>query len=260
MRPAAQDAESVKLLGQAGSSSEDGKYFVDPESLEQTPLAPHMGKTETMLRWGFIKKVYGIICAQLLLTSLSACVILFNAPVRAFVTSNVAFQITFCILPLVGLIPLYIYQRKHPYNLVILAAWTLSISVSVGSACTLYEPYIVLEALLLTATIVVGLTAYTFQAARRGQNFSHMGPLLFVGLCSLVMWSFIQLLFPVGPASRTVFALLGAIIFSGYIVFDTDQLIQRYDLDQYIWASVNLYLDIINLFIKLLQLLGDRRN
>ncbi len=36
-------------------------------------------------------------------------------------------------------------------------------------------------------------------------------------------------------------------------------LIQKYDLDEYIWASVNLYLDIINLFLKILQLLSDRR-
>jgi hypothetical protein len=45
-----------------------------------------------------------------------------------------------------------------------------------------------------------------------------------------------------------------------YIVFDTFLLIKRFSVDEYIWASVNLYLDIINLFIKILQLLGDRRD
>ena len=33
-----------------------------------------------------------------------------------------------------------------------------------------------------------------------------------------------------------------------------------FDLDQYIWASVTLYLDIINLFLKILQLLNGRRD
>ena len=63
-------------------------------------------------------------------------------------------------------------------------------------------------------------------------------------LFALVMWSFAQLLFGafLGPAGRTVFALLGAIVFSGYIVFDTEQLIARFDLDDYIMASVALYL------------------
>ena len=66
----------------------------------------------------------------------------------------------------------------------------------------------------------------------------------FAALFALVMWSFAQLLFGafLGPAGRTVFALLGAIVFSGYIVFDTEQLIARFDLDDYIMASVALYL------------------
>ena len=60
----------------------------------------------------------------------------------------------------------------------------------------------------------------------------------------MVMWSFLQLLFGAyfGPAGRTVFALLGAVVFSGYIIFDTEQLIARFDLDDYIMASVALYL------------------
>lgn len=46
----------------------------------------------------------------------------------------------------------------------------------------------------------------------------------------------------------------------GYIAYDTHLMVQRYDLDQYIWAAVGLYLDIINLFLRLLQLLnGGRR-
>ncbi len=60
----------------------------------------------------------------------------------------------------------------------------------------------------------------------------------------MVMWSFIQLLFGayVGGPAKTVFALLGALVFSGYIIFDTEQLIARHDLDDYIMASVALYL------------------
>jgi hypothetical protein len=58
------------------------------------------------------------------------------------------------------------------------------------------------------------------------------------------MWSFIQLLFGayVGGPAKTIFALLGAVLFSGYIIFDTENLIARHDLDDYIMASVALYL------------------
>ena len=37
---------------------------------------------------------------------------------------------------------------------------------------------------------------------------------------------------------RFVFALIGAIIFSAYIVYDTDNIIKRYSYDDYVWASV----------------------
>lgn len=87
-----------------------------------------------------------------------------------------------------------------------------------------------------------------------------MGPFLFSSLLALVVWGFFALLFPMGDTARQIYALLGAVLFSGYIVFDTFLLIKRYTVDEYIWAAVQLYLDLINLFVRILQLLGDRRD
>lgn len=80
-----------------------------------------------------------------------------------------------------------------------LCAQTASLSVGVGTACTVYEPAVVLEALCLTAAIVLGLTTYTFHAARKGYSFQRLGPILFAGdfflplldcMCSLMIsWS-----------------------------------------------------------------------
>ena len=63
---------------------------------------PGMSKTDNMLRWGFIRKVYGIVSLQLILTAIVAGIIYAVPPVRGFVTSSLAFQLTFAILPLVG--------------------------------------------------------------------------------------------------------------------------------------------------------------
>ena len=51
-----------------------------------------------------------------------------------------------------------------------------------------------------------------------------------------------------------IYGGLAALIFCGYIVYDTDNLIKRHSYDEYIWASVSLYIDIINLFLALLTL------
>ena len=44
------------------------------------------------------------------------------------------------------------------------------------------------------------------------------------------------------------------------IVYDTFEIIKRYSVDEYVWASVGLYLDILNLFLRLLEILGMARN
>lgn len=64
--------------------------------------------------------------------------------------------------------------------------------------------------------------------------------------------SWVQILFPLGRLSVMIYGCLASIIFCGYIIYDTDNLIKRYSYDEYIWAAVSLYLDIINLFLALL--------
>lgn len=142
---------------------------------------------------------------------------------------------------------------------------------------------VVLEAVILTSAVVVGLTLYTFWAARRGYDFNFLGPFLFSAiivlvvfgfiqvlipipsadsylfllgfwLCMFVIFVYVQVLFPLGKTSVMIYGCLGAIIFCAYIVYDTDNLIKRYTYDAYIWAAVALYLDIINLFLSLLTI------
>ena len=50
-------------------------------------------------------------------------------------------------------------------------------------------------------------------------------------------------------------AILGAIVFSCFIVFDTHLLIHKLSPEEYIVAAINLYLDIINLFLEILKIL-----
>ncbi|KAM3335683.1 hypothetical protein ACQJBY_029901 [Aegilops geniculata] len=113
---------------------------------------------------------------------------------------------------------------------------------------------VILEAGILTIVVVLSLTAYTFWAARRGKDFSFLAPFLFASLMILLVFGFIQTFFPLGKLSHMIYGALAALIFSGYIVYDTGSIIKRYKYDEYVWAAVTLYLDIINLFLGLLTL------
>ncbi|KAK2402092.1 protein LIFEGUARD [Trifolium repens] len=114
----------------------------------------------------------------------------------------------------------------------------------VGLTCAFVSGKVILESVILTAAVVFSLTLYTFWAVKRGHDFSFLGPFLFGALIQ----------FPLEKLSHMIYGCLASIIFCGYIVYDTNNLIKRFSYDQYIWAAVSLYLDIINLFLSLLTI------
>jgi len=246
------------MMGESAPSK--GYAPVDIEGASDQ-LAPGMSKGENILRWGFIRKVYGIVAMQLLLTTIVAATMMANKPLALFVRQNPWIQFGAMFGSFGALFALFMYKDKHPTNLAILGAWTFLLSITVGTACSVYAPAIVLQALVLTTGVVGGLTAYTFWAVRKGQDFTHWGSYLFAALWGMVLWGFFQMIFPSSEAGRTVYALLGTLLFSMYLVYDTNMLITKHSVDEYIWASVELYLDMINLFLYILEILNrSQRN
>ncbi|KAK4482905.1 hypothetical protein RD792_010078 [Penstemon davidsonii] len=233
------------------ASKKDGE--IDLESGDV--LYPGIGFGENQLRWGFIRKVYGILSAQILLTTAISAATVLYAPINDLLRGNSGLLLFLIFTPFILLWPLHIYQQKHPLNFIFLGLFTASMSVTVGVSCANTEGKIVLEALILTSAVVLALTGYTFWAAKKGKDFSFLGPILFTSLFILILTGFIQMFFPLGSTSVAIYGAISAIIFSGYIVYDTDNLIKRFTYDEYIWASVTLYLDVLNLFLTILRML-----
>ncbi|XP_057966189.1 BI1-like protein [Malania oleifera] len=223
--------------------------------LEQGTLYPGLSHGENQLRWGFIRKVYGILSAQIVLTTIVSSATVLYSPLNDLLRGNSSLLIFLMFFPLILLWPLYVYQQKHPLNLVLLGLFTACLSLTVGVSCANTDGRIVLEALILTSAVVSALTGYTFWASKKGKDFSYLGPILFSCLIVLIVTGFIQMFFPLGPTSIAIYGGISAMIFSGYIVYDTDNLIKRFSYDEYVGASVTLYLDILNLFLAILRVL-----
>ncbi|KAK7285301.1 hypothetical protein RJT34_20067 [Clitoria ternatea] len=220
------------------------------------PLYPTMLENP-QLRWSFIRKVYSIITFQLLITIAVAATVVFVRPISHFFVSStpgLVLYVLLIILPFITLIPLYYYHKKHPLNYFLLFIFTVTLAFSVGLTCAFTSGKIILESVVLTTVVVFSLTLYTFWAARKGHDFSFLGPFLFGALLVLMVFGLIQILFPLGKLSVMIYGCVASIIFCGYIIYDTDNLIKRFSYDDYIWASVSLYLDIINLFLSLLTI------
>ncbi|KAJ7977347.1 Bi1-like protein [Quillaja saponaria] len=226
------------------------------------PLYPMMLESPE-LRWSFIRKVYCIIAIQLLATIAVGAVVVSVRPISTFfVTTNagLALYIILIITPFITLCPLYYYHQKHPVNYLLLGIFTFSLAFAIGLTCAFTSGKVILEAVILTAIVVLSLTLYTFWAVRKGQDFNFLGPFLFGAVLVLMVFAMIQLFFPLGKLSVMIYGCLAAIIFCGYIVYDTDNLIKRFSYDEYIWASVSLYLDVVNLFLSLLTVFRAAEN
>ncbi|KAF6139981.1 hypothetical protein GIB67_020372 [Kingdonia uniflora] len=228
----------------------------DLESGGSQPLYPAMVE-EPELRWSFIRKIYSIVAFQLLLTIVVSAVVVTYHPIQHFFvysSGGLALYILILITPFIVLCPLQYYYQRYPVNYLLLGVFTTSLAFAVGLTCAYTSGKVILESVILTAVVVISLTLYTFWAARRGHDFNFLGPFLFGALMVLIVFLIIQSLFPLGRLSVTIYGALASLIFCGYIIYDTDNLIKRYSYDEYIWAAVALYLDIINLFLSLLTL------
>lgn len=105
----------------------------------------------------------------------------------------------------------------------------------------------------LTAVITFALSAYVFKT---GRNFSRMGGFLFAGLITVLIAGIAAMFFPV---MQVAVAGVSALLFCGFILYDTSRLLHGEETN-YIMATVNMYLNILNLFLDLLRLLAAFAN
>ncbi|HSH97831.1 MAG: Bax inhibitor-1/YccA family protein [Methylophilaceae bacterium] len=92
------------------------------------------------------------------------------------------------------------------------------------------------------------------------KDFSFMGKFLMVGIIMLIVASLANMFFQI-PAFQLALSGVGVLLFSGFILYDVSRIVNGGETN-YIMATLNIYLDIYNLFVNLLQILmavfGDR--
>ena len=103
-----------------------------------------------------------------------------------------------------------------------------------------------------------GLTAAIFFAMAgiatvTKRDFSFLGKFLFVGLIVLIVASLANLFFQVPAVSLTISAV-AVLLFSMYLLHDVSNIVRGGETN-YITATLNLFLDVYNIFISLLNLL-----
>jgi len=215
------------------------------------------------VRLGFIKKVYLILSTQLLITFLVVLASFLSDPFRDFLTRTswlliVAAVLTFVIIIVLGCFPSV--SRNVPINYILLFVFTLGEAYIVAYVCSRSDPATVLLAAGLTLGITIALTLY---ATFTKSDFTFLGGFLFVCLIALLIGGIAAYFFR-NKWLNLVLAVFGAIIFGIYIIFDTQLIIGnkglKFKIDDYVFAAINLYMDIIMLFLYILRIVGGAKN
>eukprot|EP00931_Biecheleriopsis_adriatica_P050597 TRINITY_DN29307_c0_g1_i1.p1 TRINITY_DN29307_c0_g1~~TRINITY_DN29307_c0_g1_i1.p1 ORF type:complete len:257 (-),score=38.51 TRINITY_DN29307_c0_g1_i1:121-891(-) len=224
------------------------------------------------VRQGFVRKVYTLLVVQLAMTVIIAsqiCILAHASGTAEWLKSNewllwASILGTFSLM--CSMLCCRELVRTFPMNYILLFTFTAFQSIMIGFVSASFSPDSLLLAAGATVMVFVLLTVY---ATVTETDFTGMGPYIFAGLSALIIFGLVIILLPLFgvPVSvaTALYDCLGVLIFSFAIIYDTQLLLGEWgghkialSIDEYVFATLNLYMDILNLFLHILSLFGKR--
>lgn len=207
-----------------------------------------------------VRRTYALVFASIVVTMLGAGFAV-TQPALFTAVARHPFITFIC-----ALVPLYMAMRNHrtfPQNLGFTFLFTFIEGIWISPLLVLYErmqPGVLGQAGLLTLTTFGVLSLYAVVSRR---DFSAWGGFFMIGLWVLIATSLLNMFFR-NPTASLWLAAGTIFVFGGLLVFDTWRIVRSgaYGEDDYVPAAVQIYLDLLNIFLAVLQLLGggNRRN
>jgi len=211
-------------------------------------------------RVNFVRKVFGIVAVQLATTAFFIALSAFSTlyirfqEATPFITGLAALTTLITMLILVFSRDL---KKTYPKNYILLGVFTLCESYTISSITAFYEPIVVFESMLVTAGIVAALTLYAFTTKQEITYF--MGLIWMFALGSLFVG--IIGIFSRAQFIHLLYALIGTVMAGLYLIYDIkaimgDHATFKVDIDDYVGGALNLYIDIVRIFLKVLEFLS----
>ncbi len=217
-------------------------FIVNPFCVSALPEA---------VRLGFLRKVFGIMLSQLLLLFGVMCATKFSGLGAMIINvGNAWVPILLTQLPFPLLLCIYAARKRHPWNLILFTLFTISFGVTLGTTCAYINSYIFIMSTAGSILSVAAAFALTFW---KGPNdLSFRTGLLFSVATAVIAGGLTKVIFPSTTAHMPVGAALVSFFFSCWIMWDIQAIQIDLTADEYIVAAVDLYLDIINMFMWLM--------
>ena len=219
--------------------------------------APSVQVRTGVERATLVRRTYGLVFASVLVSiagvwfTLSQPALLGAVAAHPFITWICSFA------------PLIMAQRaarSFPRNIILTFLFTFITGMWLAPVLLLTEqaaPGVIGEAAVLTFGAFGVLSLYAVTSRR---DFSAWGGFFMVGLFVLLAAMVLNIFFHSAAASLFISGV-GVFVISGLLVFDTWRIMRSgtYGPDDYVVAAVAIYLDLLNLFMFILSLLGGGR-
>lgn len=219
--------------------------------------------TGTLVRTGeeratLVRRTYGLVFVSVIVTVLGVAFCLSQPSLFGAVSRHPFITMIAMFAPLWMAMKA---RREFPKNIILVFLFTFIEGIFIAPFLALAEsraPGVISQAGILTLTTFGVLSLYAVVSKR---DFSAWGSFFMVGLWVLIAGSILNFFFQSSLASLY---LSGAtvLVFAGLLVFDTWRILRsgQYGADDYVPAAVNIYLDLLNMFLAIVNLLGGRRN
>jgi FtsH-binding integral membrane protein len=210
------------------------------------------------IRQGFIRKVYGILSIQLLITTIFSLITMNYISLQKFMLNHIG--ISYLMIVITIILPFIIIccndiMNKIPQNYIILFLFTFAESYLVSFICALSNPKLVFMASLMTFIMVFSLTYYAYNTEN---DMTTQGSTLFICSIGLILFSFFGI-FTRNKLFHVLICVFGVVLFGFYLVYDTQIIIgtksEMIEMDNYILGAFILYTDIVYIFLKILEIL-----
>ncbi|HEU4746949.1 MAG TPA: Bax inhibitor-1/YccA family protein [Gemmatimonadaceae bacterium] len=203
-----------------------------------------------------IRRTYALVLVNVIVTMVGTS---FGLSQPALMQAVAAHPIIAMICAIAPLLLATRKQSEFPMNIGLVLLFNFVMGVVISPAIFIYgrtQPGLIAQAATLTLGAFGILTLYAFVSRR---DFSAWGSFLTVGLFVLIGTMLLNLFFRNAMVDSWL-AGVTVLLFSGMLIYDTWRLRNHYGPDEYVGAAVRIYLDLLNMFMAILRLLGSRRN
>lgn len=213
-----------------------------------------------------MNKVYGLMSVGMAVTGAVSWAVGTNeAMLQAIFTTPLKWLVMFAPLIMVFAFGALINRLSTAAAQLFFYTFAAAMGLSISYIFAVYTGVSIVQTFLVTAIAFAGLSLYGYTTKK---NLSGMGTFLMMGLIGLIVASVVNI-FLASSALMFAISVIGVLIFAGLTAYDTQSIKNEYlehatHGDQEwlgkaaIMGALRLYLDFINMFMFLLQFLGNR--